>query len=178
MGFAVELYFDPATGARLTTLCAAVFQTAAGADLLAMGARPHISLVVLTDLDPAALRDDLHAFAESEAPLPVSLGAVGAFPSTEGVVYVAPVVTRELLDLHARFHRRLGELGLVSGGHYCPGHWIPHCTIGFELAPDRVPAAVDVCLRSDAFGPAHLTAIGLIEFRPVRELYTFPLIGT
>lgn len=177
MGFAVELYFDPATEARLTALCTAVSQTCGGVDLLALGVRPHISLAVMGDLEVNRLRGPLHAFAEAEPPLPVSLGAVGAFPSTEGVVYIAPVVTRELLDLHARFHRRLGELGLVSGAYYRPGHWIPHCTVGLELPPDQVSTAVDVCLRDTAFGKGHLTQIGLIEFLPVRELYTFPLIG-
>jgi len=175
MGFAIELYFDPVSEARLTGLWETLARAGISSILPDMGARPHISLAVMGNLDPAAFRAELRAFADEEDSLAVTLGAVGTFPTAEGVVYIAPVVTQALLDLHARFHRRLDDLGVASGAYYRPGHWIPHCTTALELPPDQVAAAVDVCRQGDVFGPTRLVSVGLIEFLPVRELYTFPL---
>lgn len=175
MGFAVELHFDPATEARLTSLWDTITRAGIGIDLSEMGSRPHISLAVLDHVDLEMFRVELESFARDEQPLTVTLGAVGTFPSTQGVVYVAPVVTRELLALHERFHRRLDNLGIMAHSYYRPNSWVPHCTTAFEVQWDQIPAAVNVCRQSDVFHPAQLVAVGLVEFRPVCELCTFPL---
>jgi 2'-5' RNA ligase len=176
MRFAVELYFDPSTEASLKALWGSLSQADVSSLLLEIGSRPHVSLADFEQIDPAILCAELETFAEKTSSLPVTLSAVGVFPTTEGVVYMAPVVTQELLTLHMRFHERLNALCIASSLYYRPGHWVPHCTCAAELPPQKILAAVEICRRSDVFNrPARLTAIGLIEYRPARELCVFPL---
>ena len=145
--------------------------------MLDVGAQPHISLAVFENLDPQMLRADLSRFAEVTRPLSLDLASAGTFPTAEGVVFLAPVVTQELLLVHQRFHRLLSDRGLDCVAYYRPGNWVPHCTVAIDVAPDRVAASLEMCVQSEAFGAVALDEVSLIEFRPVREVYAFPLGG-
>ena len=65
------------------------------------GVRPHISLLVYSDdIDCRSLPPTLFAFSKSLVSLEFHLGSVGTFPTEQGVVFLVPVVTRELLAFH------------------------------------------------------------------------------
>jgi len=119
--------------------------------------------------------DALKAFAENEPCLTLKLAATGLFPITD-VVYIAPVVTIDLLKLHRRFHNRLNDLGTSPNQYYLPGNWVPPCTITSDLADDQIAAAVDVCRKSDLFGSTKLVEIALVEFRPIKGISAFSLL--
>jgi 2'-5' RNA ligase len=177
MGYAVELNLSRDGAARVVKVWESLAREGINSVMLDLGAQPHISLAVLEDLNPEALRGDLIRFAEVTPPLPVDLASAGTFPTTEGVVFLAPVVTQELLAVHSRFHSLLRERGIDSAEYYWPGKWVPHCTVAIDLAPDKLGAALEMCVQSEAFGTVELDEVSLIEFRPVREIYTFPLGG-
>jgi 2'-5' RNA ligase len=172
--YAIAFYLDTECSARFAALQEAL--AAAGLPPLpADQFPPHVTLALLQDLDPGRLAGELRAFAATQAPLALLLSAVGTFPGPEGVVYIAPVVTAELLDLHRRLHARLAGLAGVVNPLYAPGAWVPHCTVAYSLPEDRVPAAVGVCRASDAFGPVRLETLALVEFPPPREIQVCPL---
>jgi 2'-5' RNA ligase len=175
MLFAIELYFDPVSEACIKGLWETLARGSISSTLLDSGARPHISLAVLEDPDLIPLGEELRAFTRNLSPLSVKLTAVGTFPTLEGVVFLAPVVTLELLSMHQELHRRLAALGLSVNGYYLPGHWIPHCTAAMGLPPERVPLAVQACRTSDVFQEVRVREVGLIRFRPNEVIFTFPV---
>ena len=177
MGYAVELNLCRGNAARVVKVWESLAREGLNPVMLDLGAQPHVSLAVFEELNPEALRADLRRFAEVTPPLSVDLAFAGTFPTAEGVVFLAPVVTQELLALHSRFHSVLRERGIDSVEYYRPGNWVPHCTVAIDLAPDQVAAALEICVQSQAFGPVILDELSLIEFRPVREIYTFSLRG-
>ena len=174
-GFAIELTFDPETAAKLAALWDTIARAGISTFMQDVGAFPHISLAVFDDIECQELRKAIAEFAHSVTPMDVILSAVGTFPGDEGVVFVAPVVTPELLDMHARLQQVLKEHGFEPWDHYVPGKWFPHCTVAMELGPDPVCKALDLCRASDVFGPGQLTGLSIVEFRPVREICAFPL---
>lgn len=96
--------------------------------MLEVKARPHVSLAAFETLDVEATEACLEHFARSHAPLELNLASVASFPTELNVVFLAPVVTRALLDLHDDFYA-----GWYSGWGspnplYLPGNWVPHCT--------------------------------------------------
>jgi 2'-5' RNA ligase len=177
MGYAVELNLSRDGAARVVKVWESLASEAISSVMLDVGARPHISLAVFEDLDPEVLRVDLRRFAELTRPLSVELASVGTFPTGEGVVFLAPVVTQELLAAHSRFHRFLQDRGVDCVEYYRPGKWVPHCTVAMDVAPDKMGAALEICVHSEAFGAVELDEVSLIEFRPAREIYAFPLGG-
>lgn len=177
MGFAIELHVDETNAAPISALSDAIYAQCGGASLTGMGGHPHLSLTIFAQLDPAPVEALLAEFAATTPPIPVTFSAVGVFPTSQGVVYLAPVVTAELLALHARFHARFATLATPSNAYYLPGHWMPHCTVGFELPADKIGQAVTLCQQANVFQAVTLTTIRLIEFRPVRPIFTYHLQG-
>ena len=128
MGYAIELNLSPASSARVVGLWEDLARASISSSMLDLGAQPHISLTVVDELDPALLRADLSRFAERTPLLSVDLASAGTFPTAEGVLFLAPVVTPELLEIHRGFHRLLSDRGVESVAYYRPGNWVPHCT--------------------------------------------------
>ena len=59
--------------------------------------------------------------------------------------------------------------------YYAPGAWVPHCTLEMDLPDENVPKVIELCSDLDLPTEAHLVEVGLVEFRPLKELMSFPL---
>lgn len=176
MGYAVELYFDPDSDLAVRRIWSGIADAFGLSTMLANGGRPHVSLAVYSnDFDHRSFLQELPAFSKSLAPLEVQLGSVGTFPTKEGVVFLAPVVTSELLTVHERFHTAFSRYGSCSSAHYLPGNWVPHGTVATDLTGAEIGQVATHCWEH--FRPIRgwFREIGLVEFRPVRELATFKL---
>jgi 2'-5' RNA ligase len=178
MGYAIVLFFGPPTCQRIEDLRNGISQ-AAGLPASGNGrSRPHITLAVFDLLEPfePGIRI-LERFSRTVFPFDIKLESVGWFPTAEGVMFLSPVVTRHLLDVHESLHRLLDEEGLISQSYYRPGKWVPHCTIAAGLPPYAAMMALNEILRSKVFGWVALSEVGLVEFDPIKYLSTFPLVG-
>jgi 2'-5' RNA ligase len=177
MAFAIVLYFDPSTEAKVQALWETLAEQGVSSVMATMDIRPHISLAGWEGAAPETWHDELADLAAHTAPLITQLSAVGTFPTDQGVVYLAPVVTAELVKLHETFHARLSRLGISSFDYYRPASWVPHCTVAINLPPEGILATVDACRKSRVFGPARLTEVALVEYLPVKEICVFPFGG-
>jgi 2'-5' RNA ligase len=177
MGYAIELKLNENSAQQVLELWENLAAESISSLMLDIGSWPHISLAVFENIDPIVLRQMLSRFASETSPFSVILASVGAFPGDAGAVFLAPVVTQELLEIHRRFHRLLEDTGLECMGYYLPGSWIPHCTVAFGVEENKIGTAAEMCLRSGAFGRVGIDEVCLIESHPVREIYSFPLGG-
>ncbi len=163
VGQAVELYFDAVSEARLLAEWDRI-----GSDLAQLGARPHVSLAVFRPpTDPTPVIEAIDAWTAHEDPMEVSLESVGMFDA--GVVFLAPVVSAELIAAHGRFHAFLGDL--ERWDLYRPGRWVPHCTMATRLGLGEQARTAARLLDGNGFGPARLERVGLVEYDPVKSLH-------
>jgi 2'-5' RNA ligase len=169
-GLAIELYFDAAAGQHVTS----AWSQAALADAKPPG-DPHVSLTVMPVTADEPIRRILRRFIEEQRRFTLRFSAVGSFPTAEGVVFLMPVVTQQLLDAHSRLYRLLDAAGIETWQYYRPGYWVPHMTVGLDLNAGDVCRVFDLWRKEDVFGEACVTEIGLIKFRPVETLYRLPL---
>ncbi|MEN4013723.1 MAG: 2'-5' RNA ligase family protein [Chloroflexota bacterium] len=176
-GYAVELYFDDGTEQRVLEMRRALIEQGYTTLLDLLEFRPHVSLTVLSNTDLDRLNTLLLDFSTTVAPFEVRLSAIGAFPTTENVLFLVPAASHALLECHRRFHQRLAEIHLESWPYYLPGQWVPHCTIEINIPAERFAAALDFTRRTFQPLVGRCEAIGVIEFRPVVELATWPLSG-
>jgi 2'-5' RNA ligase len=170
MGFAVEMYFDSDTELAVRRLRRELTNHGLKSVLDEMGDRPHISLAVIDDVDPALLNPKLKVFALVTEKMPLILSAIGSFPSQEGILYLAPAVSRSLLEVHYNFHELLAETEIETAEYYRPGNWVPHCTIAQGLESNELTTAFAIC--SASLRPIHgmICEIGLSQFRPVTHI--------
>ena len=114
MGYAVELFLDEPEAQRVRQAFAAT-----GSPLVQTGTFPHISLAVFetVPVDVPRLTAVVEGFARHTARLDVRFASFGMFPGEKIVVFLAPVVTRELLAVHTAFHAALAAAGLRCDVH-------------------------------------------------------------
>lgn len=132
MPYAVELRFDEDLAQRVRALWRTLGEIGAGSFGPGGEPVPHISLAVYDDedqVDEAAASRLVAQLAARSAATEIAFAGLGVFPTEESVLYLAPVVTPDLLDLHAAYHAMAARLAATCHACYLPGSWVPHCTL-------------------------------------------------
>jgi 2'-5' RNA ligase len=172
MAFAVEMYFSPEMEKTLRDLRSVLSQNGIRPVLNELGDTPHISLAVFSDLEPGVFEPDLRRFAAGQSAFPVRLNGVGSFPE---VLFLRPEPTQRLIKIHRDFHNLLATLGMTPIAYYRSDQWIPHCTMAQDVAAELMPRALEIGRQKFPPVDGMIERIGLVQFRPVVRLCTFPL---
>ena len=177
MGYAVELYFDRPTSKDVRAIWESIEVAGLSGFMPTSGARPHVSLAVYRHIVPSEIEPLLSSFSREVAETKIEFEGVATFPTGPGVVFLAPKLTTSLRNLHGRFHALAREFAGELSDYYVPGVWVPHCTLDTDLPEENVPKIIELCTNLDLPTAGHLVELGLIEFRPIKELMNFPLAG-
>jgi 2'-5' RNA ligase len=177
MGYAVELYFDSQTEQAVRVLRQRLLEEGILPLLPGLDARPHLSLAVLPSAGAEQLVSAAQEHAAATPPLDSKLSAIGTFPTDENVLFLSPVRTAQLSECHRTFHDRLAQRGLAATPHYDPENWMPHCTVEMNIPEEQFLRAIETCKRHFRPLRGQLLELGVIEFRPLRRVGTWPLSG-
>lgn len=175
MPYAVELFLDGRSSATLRGLWERIAPISSY--LLDSGGIPHLTLAVCDSFDPFAAREALEGFAREVSPFRIVYSSVGVFMAEDTVVFLAPVVTSEMLDVQHRMLDLLERYTASVWAHYHLGRWVPHSTLAMKLLPAQAGTVLEAC-RGSALGLplfARAEALALVEFHPVRTVYEFAL---
>jgi 2'-5' RNA ligase len=162
MPYAVTLLLDAGSAAQVRRL-QAVLETE---DLIDYA--PHVTLAVYPDdRDVEDMRRVLETLVAQLPALAVRFAALGLFPGPDTVLWVAPVVTEELLRRHADL------VAVLPAGHphYRPGSWVPHVTLG------RAPSAAAIAALDAVWQPfsGTLDRVEIVHFAPVEIVASWSL---
>jgi 2'-5' RNA ligase len=177
MSFAVQLYFDPGSDTAIRNLWEAVASAGVPFPLRDSGNRPHVSLAIYGEIDVPVCASRLNVFAQTRSPFALSIASLGIFSAEKTVVFLAPIVSPTLLDLHRQVHQLLQDAASLPAAHYLPGHWTPHCTLATRVPPQCLSQAVGIGLGISFPFSLSIEEIGIIEYPPVTPLFSFPLTG-
>ncbi len=186
MPYAVELYFN----AEMESAVRRVWQVLDEAGLPRLAAlgeesRPHLSLAVHSDqLRVADLLPRLQVFAVSQPMVQLSFVSIGTFPMEEGVLFLAPSFSSDLLIMHTAYYRTFRDLRDLTNAYYQPGQWMPHCTLAVDLVRAEVGRAVQLCLAAmeqpiegwvEQLAVLHIERDEASRVRGVRSIVQLPL---
>jgi hypothetical protein len=90
-------------------------------------------------------------------------------PGPPAVVWIAPVITADLLARHASLHRALRTFPCER--HYLPGNWMPHITLTSAATSASRAMEVLTPLWKGAM-LANLDRLELVSFHPFQVLWT------
>jgi len=177
MGYAVELYFDKQTEQSIRYLRHYLMEQGITPTLGKLGDRPNVSLAVFPSIDCEILVPLVQEYANNMEPFNVQLSEVGTFPTNENVLFLSPVPTQKLLTYHQEFHDRLTKAKLIPSLYYVPANWTPHCSVEMNIPDEQLLNAMDLCKKT--FKPlwGKFQEIGVVEFRPIKHLVTWPLLA-
>jgi 2'-5' RNA ligase len=176
MPFAVELVIDSPLADCVRDVWVEMARHELGADMLAEGATPHVTLAVFDQIETVRAPEVLAAFASHTAAIELEFAHIGTFPG--GIVFLGPIVVDELLEANRALHRAAAELSTSPWPYYLPRSWVPHCTLAEKLPPERVGDAVMLAHEILRFPlMSRLDSLQLVEFPPIRQLFAAPLLG-
>ncbi len=176
MPYAVVLHFGDELETQVLALWQKLADTKLTSSLLNFGiSRPHISLASFEQADVNILLKHVEDLAKSTFSFPLSFDSVGSFPTDERVIYLTPTRPKALANIHANFHKNIQHAGLSCNEYYLPGQWLPHCTVAYKVEDSKFEKAIEYCQKADHQFHGDITEIGVLEYRPIKELASFPL---
>ena len=136
---------------------------------------PHLTFGIYSGVGRAEMARFIGDVAKGLSKTQLFFGHVGVFPDSD-VLFAAPSVTQELLDMHAKIHARYDDNCFDKDCLYSlrDNKWIPHIT----LAMPRDCQAQDVlAVILDGFTPFEgaITHIRITEQEPLVEVASFAL---
>ncbi|WDV47157.1 2'-5' RNA ligase family protein [Clostridiaceae bacterium M8S5] len=173
MGYAVELCFDEKSKLKIKHLWEQLHTNHLSSYLINNGGEPHICLAVFDDntQNIEYLRKVIVDFFKTTQRFELMLTNIGIFPTNFGISFIAPKVTKQLLNLHENFYEVLLENGYDRwfNEYYKPKNWIPHCTLTYNINRQKLLKSLE--LLTVLFTPftATIEKISLIEFYPVAD---------
>ncbi len=165
MPFGAAFTFDAETEAAVRGL----WQQQEDAGLLSFppgsGFAPHMTLFLADDGDMDGLRSGLGQLAQNMPPIQVIFLALGVFPAEYGVVFLAPVTNRELVDAHSAAWDAAVPHLTNPYAHYHPGIWVPHVTLAFHLPLEQIGPAAALLASSPWPKTGQITSILFGDFQ-------------
>jgi len=128
------------------------------------GKRPHITIADYDNLDKEKFLELVSKYYESKLKISVTLNILGTFINT-GTLFVAPTLSKELLDFHNNHHDYFGQFNKNDNSFYLPGRWTPHCTIASRLSEDNMIKAFKYCKSNLNKIDCKLNEVALIEIK-------------
>lgn len=177
-GYAIELYFDPALENQVLKAWNVLARRQISTHLIEIESRPHITLFSSTTpslLEPSKLETLIKTFASKHEPLQLEFNSIGSLPNDDNVLYLSPTPSVSILQFQSQLCDALKKEGVEIGAEYGFDSWIPYCSVAEQLPKARMPEAF--CVLRDSKFPVkgYAMDIALVEFSPVRELFSFQL---
>jgi 2'-5' RNA ligase len=160
--FVLELFFDADTDRKVRAIWELMDELPDWSPPARGESKPHISVASMSELDVKGFDSAVQVVAISKRPFEIFFTSLGAFPSNSGVVFLAPIVTSELLGLHNTLENELERFGASVSLLYRLGNWVPHCTLAMPLMA-AVPKAVYLALGQDLHIRGHIESMGLVH---------------
>ncbi|MDQ3022268.1 MAG: 2'-5' RNA ligase family protein [Bacteroidota bacterium] len=134
---------------------------------------PHITLGIFNNINPDEIKDKLNFFCKSITKIKLILSQIGIFPTEETVIFLAPVMTKELFNIHVLFNQIFSDFKLSMDKYYLPDNWVPHFTLGMNI--NDLATAIETVKNNFFAFQVTIEKLRLIEFLP-GELKVFNLI--
>ncbi|GMH13358.1 hypothetical protein Nepgr_015199 [Nepenthes gracilis] len=177
-GYAIELYFDPALENQVLKAWNVLARRQISTQLIDIQSRPHITLFSGSYLDPSKLEPLIKNFAAKQEPLPLSFSSIGSLPNENNILFLSPTPTLSLLQFQSQLCDLMKKEGVEIGDEFRVDSWIPYCPVAQQVPKSRMAEAFGVLRDLKVLVSGYAMDIALVEFPPVRELFSFMLGNT
>lgn len=124
--------------------------------------RPHITLADYQNIDIEKLSLKIQQYFHYQTQVQIHLNTWGSFIGNK-MLYLAPTMTKELLELHSNYHEKFKEFNQNPNSYYLPDRWVPHCTIAGHLTDERMIKVFGYCQRRVRCIHTKIVEVGLVE---------------
>lgn len=172
MGYAVVLYFDAESSAKIDAIRFGLKNKGINID---EGVKPHLSLAVYDDLPIFDFENEFRLYARDVKAFEVVFPRTGEFRTAKPVIFLEPERTPELIETHEQFHAYFSKYDDLGWKYYKPGMWYPHSTLCLDLTEEMYKKAKELLNEIRLPIKVRIEQIGLLEFSPHKELINLNL---
>lgn len=94
--------------------------------LLDVDSRPHVTVGCFNNIDIERCSAKLQDFCKANKKLQLIFPSVGVFTKPKPCVFLAPVVTNDLLDIHNKLFEVFRGCDYSGFEFYIKDNWVPH----------------------------------------------------
>ena len=161
--YAVLAYFDFETEVKLKQFWRELYELGiTDYGVIPKNRRPHITLADYQDIDVEKLSLMIEQYFTHQAQVTIQLNTLGSFIGRK-MLYLAPTMTKELLDLHGNYHEAFEQFNQNPNSYYLPQRWVPHCSVAGHLTEETLLQAFEYCQKNISCIQATIMEIGLVE---------------
>lgn len=135
MNYAIELVFDNESQMVINELRTKLNDNGVHDEAVKLN---HISIGDYKTDNIEELKNKVIEFSKTIKPFELSLVSVGTFMTKENVIFLEPIMTDELIDIHKRFIEYMKDFDGVLNPYYDIDKWMPHCTISIRLSDEEL----------------------------------------
>ena len=168
MGFSLNIKASNSSARALTGLWDAVGAFEEMPSMRALGYAPHLTFAIY-DADhicEATREDAIERAARGETELRLTFDRVGMFEGPALVLWADPRPQDSLLQMHKAIHDVIDPV--LCRPYYRPGVWVPHCTLGMNIRPERRAEAKKFAENFRGGVEAIFDVIDCVTFPPLR----------
>ena len=176
MDYAILLHFDKNSEAIIIEFWKEAVKCGGDSYLLDSVLRPHITLAIFEDTDIQLFCSKLEVFAKNINTFSLKLGSIGTFASSQGVLYLSPIMTEELFELHKEFYKFFeGALEGINS-YYVPNNWVPHCSLSINNTTETFISIMKSAIESFEPLDIQIKEISIIESKPtIRYIQSYEI---
>lgn len=141
MNYAIELVFDNESQIVINELRTKLNDNGVHDEAVKLN---HISIGDYKTDNIEELKNKVIEFSKTIKPFELSLVSVGTFMTKENVIFLEPIMTDELIDIHKRFIEYMKEFDGVLNPYYDIDKWMPHCTISIRLSDEELFKGIEL----------------------------------
>lgn len=135
MDYAIELIFDDESQNVINNLRNMLIENGVHDEAVKLN---HVSIGDYKTDNIDELKNRVIEFSKTIKPFELSLVSVGTFMTKENVIFLEPIMTSELMDIHKRFIEYMKDFDGVLNEYYDIDRWMPHCTISIRLSDEEL----------------------------------------
>lgn len=176
-GYAIELGFAPKASAKISKIGVAIAAAGLHSEFLGDENKPHLTLASFeSKVDVETLSTVTVAFARTLSPFDIAFTSLAQFATSQNTIYLAPLVTTNLMDMYQNFQVRLAAAELEPGFYHRPGSWVPHTTITMKGPKAELGPTMEIVRKAPVFNrPMRLDHINLVWYSPFKLIKRFEL---
>ena len=173
MVYAIEMFFDKDTEKKIMEFYYKLKEENSSSYLLDIDSLPHVTMGCFNDIDVEECNNRLEGFCNKTPSFSLTFPSVGAFSKPQPVLFLSPVVTQELLNIHKDLWSLFSDCNYFSHEFYVPGYWIPHCTVDISGDIDVICKSTELLLLNFSPIKGQITNMQWVEItNPVKRLQT------
>jgi len=169
MPYAIEFYLDNNSSKKISKV---IKELELNNVNIEGGTHPHITVAIYNTLPISSMINELLEFISSISLLNITFSSFGVFPGEKThVIFLAPVVTREMIETHEKFYEKFKHYEDMSWDMYKPGKWVPHCTLGFDVNDKMLHQSMDIIKKIQFPFECIIDKFGIIKFNPNEKVF-------